>query len=415
MKRTKITALALALTLTAGVLSGCSAEAEPEMSFVDVAELKNSPPPVLMPLQFGASDSGSSSETEPSDGGTNSASGQSSPDSSEKIIIPAAAEYNVCTAGKVDFDPPKIKNVIFGDVDITPEIRYYDDEPPRYTWEYNGLKLQVDHDSVYLTGDVKGFMRTMLLLPTYYHDGNLDKFEHINDDLDFCTHEEAVKNVRDILAKMDISVYDDYDVYAFHQGDLQAIIEEEIKTGEFYDPKVSMKDPNKQPLDSYTVDKANECYFIVFREEYEDVPIYYHDHQFKTLKNGMMPHPQIVATYSSEGLVGLEIYYYLNNISNTEKVTQVITSESAAQVVSAKYEDVAGIKQVDFKKLELMYVLTPGMTDGKLDFLSPNMIPAWVCTVSITSSEPDRINGGYADFSHKEIVLVDARTGAEII
>lgn len=253
-------------------------------------------------------------------------------------------------------------------------------------------------------------MRTMLLLPTYDHDGNLDEFEHLNDDLDFCTSEQAVKNVKEILSKMDISVYDDPNVYAFHQGDLQAIIDEDIKAGNFYDPKVSMKDLNRQPLDSYTVDKAYECYFIVFHEEYDGIPIYYHDHRFPSLGGGYINNPRIIAVYSSDGLVGLEAAYYLENISNEEKVTQLVTPESAIQVVAAKYEDVVGIKQIEFKKLELMYAVTPGMTDGKADFQKRTLIPAWVCTMNYICDE-----GRYGGIPLKEIILIDARTGAEII
>ena len=258
-------------------------------------------------------------------------------------------------------------------------------------------------------------MRTMLLLPSEDTDGSLYKYEHLNDDLDFCTREEAVKNVREILAKMDISVYEDYDIYAFHQGDIQALVDEDIEAGRFYDPKVSLKDPNKQPLDSYTVDKSNECYYIVFREEYCGVPIYYYEHRFKSLGSGYIPNPRIIAVYSADGLVGLEVRYHLDNISNEEKVTQLVASESAAQVVAAKYEDVVGIKQLEFKKLELMYVVTPGMTDGKLDFLKSKLVPAWVFTVNYIQYEEDIMKREYADMPKKEIVMIDARTGAEMV
>ena len=251
MKRNKITSLALALVITAGVLSGCDASTEPEMSFVDAADLQNSPLPSLSMLQFGENgeiSSGTSSDVNSADSNTAPASEPHSPDNdSVKIIIPTVTEYNVCTAEEAVFDPEKVKNVIFGDVDITPEITYYDDEPPSYTWEYNGLKLHVDAD--------------------------------------------------------------------------------------------------------YGID-----------------------------------------------------------ITGEEKVTQMVTPESAVQVVAAKYEDVVGIKQIEFKKLELMYAATPGITDGKPDFQKRKLIPAWICTMNYICDE-----GRYGGIPRKEIILIDARTGAEII
>lgn len=72
MKHNKIIALVTAFILTAGVLSGCDASTEPEMSFVDAAELQNSPLPSLNTLQFGENgESSTGSQTDNSDSASN--------------------------------------------------------------------------------------------------------------------------------------------------------------------------------------------------------------------------------------------------------------------------------------------------------------------------------------------------------
>ena len=212
-----------------------------------------------------------------------------------------------------------------------------------------------------------------------------------------------------------VAVSDNADVYALHQDDLQKCINKRIEEQRFYDPKTSVKDITAKPLTSYTVDKSQECYYIVFNEEHDGISIYNQNFGYRTITDLTIFHPQIIAIYSSEGLVGLEIIEYRGEISNNERITQVITSESAAQVVAEKYADVAGVKQVEFDKLELMYVITPGIVDGKINILKAKMIPAWVCTINYTQWSMDKMTGDYADISYKATILIDAQTGAEII
>ena len=442
MKRIKFTTLVIALVLTAGVFSGCSGSTETAPSYVDVEDLNSGSLPEIPPIYFGENSSRSNTETKPSDSmgdnsnstsdtqsaktdsetsTENSSNTTSTPQNDDKyaeIIIPTAGEYNVCTAEFSVFDPEKVKTALLGNVELTPEIRHFSNsEYPEYIWNNDNISLDVDnrYQTVKLSGDLSSLIRYIIVLPTHNSNGNIDEFERRNDDLDFCTREQAVKSVKNTLSKMDVAVSDNANVYSFHQGDLQNYINKRIEEQRFYDPKTSVKDTTAKPLTSYTVDKSQECYYIVFNEEHDGIPIYNQYFGYRTITDLTIQHPEIIAIYSSDGLVGLEIYRYRGKISNGEKITQVITSESAAQVVAEKYADVVGIQQVDFDKLELMYVITPGIVDGKINVLKAKMIPAWVCTINYTQWSMDKMTGGYADISYKSTILIDAQTGAEII
>lgn len=408
MKRIQITSLIMALVLTASVLSGCSGTTDPAPSFVDVEDLNSNIQAEIPPIYFE-----DNSDSFNSANGQSITSGSQSSDKYAEVIIPTATEYNVCTAEYAVFDPEKVKTALFGNDDITPTIRdLSEDNPsakfPVYDWKNGDKTLCVDNNYslIDLYGEMSVFIGSFIK--------SMPELEHRNDDLDFCTREQAVKNIKDILFKMNINVSDIANVYALNQNDMQESVNEQIKEGIFYDPKTSIKDQNAQPLTSYTVEKSQECYYIVFREEYDSVPIYNLNFGYSSIKLTVF-HPQIIAIYSSEGIVGLKVSDYRGNISKSAKVEQVISPESASQTVAAKYVDVAGIKQVDFDKMELMYVITPNNINGKTSLDKAKMIPAWVCTVRYTKWAIDRNTKDYGYVAFKETVLIDAQTGAEII
>ena len=443
MKKTKFTALALALVMGIGALSGCSDETELQMEYVDAGALANASLPQISAVELEngggnpnaadssdpeapSSDSLGSTQPSGNSAGTsspaNSSSGAPTESKTAEIVIPNVSEYGVYFVECEIFDPEKVKSVLLGDVDITPEIRDYSkDDPhypyPIYDWKNDSVSLYVNNNnspSFNLLKDQFTLARTMFLPPQYNTDGAIEYYEHINDELDFCTREQAVKNVKETLNKIGITVSGSADVYTLSQGDLQKLVDEDIAAGRFYDPHTSLKDLNQTPLDSYTVDKSQECYYIVFRQEHSGVPIYNLHSYYTTIKDFVIFHPDITAAYSADGLIMLSVDEYHGNITESEKVTQLITAESAAQAVTKKYSDM-GASRVDFDKLELMYVFTPIFVNGKLDINKYKMIPAWVCTVHYTRWTSDRSSKDYGYVTSKNTVLINAMTGDEII
>ncbi len=173
-----------------------------------------------------------------------------------------------------------------------------------------------------------------------------------------------------VLAKFGVNVYENSEVYALHQSDMQKVVDEKCAEGTFYDFNSYLEDGELKPITSYVVDKSDECYYMVFHEEYGGVPLYNDNLGYKSIKDLTIFHPEITAVYCSDGLVGLSVDQY----RKIEKITQLIPPEAAAQVVQRKYANVMGIEKIEFDKLELMYVITPNYIDGKINIAKAKIV-----------------------------------------
>ncbi len=441
MRKTKITALALGLIIGVTTLSGCSEEPGTSMNYVDVGALQNASLPEITAINLenggnSGADPGNSSGGQPSESSGGASSGESGGASSgdstssapaenktAEIVIPKTSEYGVYIAEFSEFDPEKVKTAILGDVSITPEITenrdsHTNEDYKIYTWKKDDIRLNVNCRSwsFDLRSELSYVADHILYKPNKNHDGNIEAFKRLDEPLDFCTPEQAVNDIRGKLAQCGFNVSANADVYALHQDEMQLAMDELCAEGHFIAFEESQKGRDAKPLASYTVDKSEECYYIVFNEEFGGVPIYNYIHNFETLNGLDIFPPEITAVYSSDGLMGIMVNHYRGKITESEKVTQLITPQSAVQAVTAKFSDM-GASKVEFDKVELMYVLTPNTIDGKINALKAKLTPAWVCTVyyTIWTADKRQAEGVKSYVTSKETVLIDAVTGAEII
>ncbi len=451
MRKTKITALALGLIMVAATLSGCyekMGEAGTSVNYVDVGALQNASLPEITAVNLenggnsgadpdgsGGANSGNSTtsqsggQSSESSGGASSgesggassgdsASGDPAENKTAEIVIPKTSEYGVYIAQLGEFDPEKVKTALWGDVSVTPEIidlhdDYNNVDYKDYNWKKDDIWLSADRHFITIRSELQYVVDRIFTAPRYNFDGNIAEFKRLDEPLDFCTPEQAVNDIRGKLAQCGINVSANADVYALHQDEMQPMVDELCAKGHFGDPKDAIKGRDAKPLASYTVDKSKECYYIVFNQEFGGVPIYNHQFHYESIKDLVIFHPEITAIYSADGLMGLMVNEYCGKITGSEKVTQLITPQSAVQAVTAKYSDM-GASKVEFGKVELMYVLTPNTIDGK--FIT-KLTPAWVCTVyyTIWTADKRQDDGGEGYVTRKQTVLIDAVTGAEII
>lgn len=403
----KITAFTMGIILLIGAFSGCS-DSEENIELVNVNDLNNS---VGIPaIKF--------TENTESDSDNDS---QSAADPLAEINIPQAAEYIIGTAEFSLFDPEAVKNAFWGDEEITPEILDYTDDRhpyPIYIWKKDGMQLYVNNNSIgaYISSAFTIMLDNFTELPNYNWDGGMDEFEHNADELNFCSREQAVENVKEKLAEINVNVSENTDVYAICQSDLQKKVDKEIAANKFVDYNDYIKgEEDPKLITSYKVDKSQECYLIVFREEYNGVPFYNYQLGFETIKDLTIFHPTIKVYYSANGIIGLLIDDYRANITEEEKITSLISAKTASELVSKKYEDIAGMEKIVFDKVELMYVITPNHIDGKVNILKAKIVPAWVCTIHVTENGLNKRTMQEEIMTHRATVLIDARTGAEII
>lgn len=401
----KITSITMGIILLLGALSGCNSESNEEnIELVNVNELNNSVE--ISAVKFNGNPENNNSENN---------------DPAAEINIPKNAEYVTGIAEFERYDPETVKKCFFGDEEITPEIIEHNNDRfpyPLYIWEKDGMQLTVENNSIFvdLTSAFSIMLDHYTFLPDYNTEGSMDEFEHNADELDFCSREQAVKNVKEKLAEININVSENADVYAICQSDLQKLIDEEIAANKFVDFNDYIKgEEDPKLITSYTVDKSQECYLIVFKEEYGGVPFYNYQLGFQTVKDLTIFHPSIKVYYSADGIIGLMIDEYRAKITEEEKITSLISAKTASEKVSEKYEDIAGMEKIVFDKVELMYVITPNHIDGKVNILKAKMIPAWVCTIHVTENGLNKRTMQEEIMTHKATVLIDARTGAEII
>ncbi len=431
MRKTKFTALALGIVLGTMAFSGCSDTEEKDLEYVDVGDLAAASKPEIPPIVFNGSGSeasdhtsqnAGSSGTESNTGGNasspesgTSSSGEALPgnNSSPKteIEIPESSDYYSAVAEPMKFDAEKIKSIFFGDAEVVDNSIDSPDGDPLYIWNYEDKSLHVNNLIDY-TSDPATSINIIFGPPVQNNEGNAHLFEHRNDDLDFCTREEAVKAVSDTLSELGISVYNKPVVYSLCQSDMQAVVDAECAKGEFYQFD---DDWQRVPVSSYTVQKNQECYYIVFNAGWNGIPIYNGDLYYMTIKDLFIPQPKITAIYSADGLIELRVSQYHSIVKQGEKISQLISPEAAAQVIVEKYIDVVGMEKISFDEMSLMYVLTPYIENGKINSSKVTMTPAWICTVNTTEYKYDRKTGKEGLVTEKETVFIDAQTGVEII
>lgn len=412
----KITTFTMGIILLIGTLSGCSdmgENYENSVDFVDVGELANGSQPEIPSLFF--EDPELKSETGADlESGNSQANSQNDPQQpTAQVSVSAAEEYSVYNIKTTEFDPEKVKQAVFGDAEITPEFFEGSHGNKRCTWEKDGRSLDISEGSVYLFSKAFWFADSTVSTPGYNHDGNLEDFPNRDKELDFCSRDEAVSAVRKVLDEIGITVGDPI-VCALHQSDLQNEIDRECaERGFTYDIDKRWNGEEDDKVTSYTVGKELECYYMEFKQYHNGVPLYNYDFQYMTLKDIFVSAPRITAVYSAEGVVGLRVSCPRSIVSEKEKIDKLITPETAAKSVAAKYEELAGIKSVLIDKLELMHVITPIFNGGKYDH--EELIPAWVCTVRVTEWGKDRKTGTEGYVEQKNTLWIDARTGVEII
>lgn len=377
-----------------GLLAGC-ANTTASSDVLNIDDLNDSSLTPITPIYFNESNTDNVNQSD---------------DKNAEITIPDSTEYAICTAESAGCDPEKVKVMLLGDTDISPER--VGKNNAKYLWKKDGMELIVDPNTFDITfsGDVCEMIREVFSRPTRGQDGNIELFENINEELDFCTPKDAARTVREKLLGIGVNVNEKADVYAFHKDDLQHVIDRECAEGVFYDPHSMFNESGPTPLKSYEVKKSDECYYIVFQAEYTGIPIYDGIVSYKTIKDVVVFHPTICAVFSEDGIVGLEIKDYRGNITRSEDVKTIVTCERASEQVAAKYRDVVGVERIAFDTIELEYVIQPNYVNNKINLDKARMSPAWVCTISVDRYQANKETGVEELMSQKETVLIDALT-----
>lgn len=402
----------LALVMAAILLCGCSNE--PQISTVEAGKIAEETPSKITfdgnsiansntenMLPDTTSDGNSKEEKTPSET-------PSSGDSSNEWGVKVDADVTVTQGAKYGVYYPtfktyseaeafEIKQKLLGDTNAE-FIKVDAHGDYNYIWETGDISLVVHGGagSFDINGDYAVFINNIFGPPRPGSQSNADHFTQC--ELDFCTREQAVNAVAEILAELGVNVADDPETYSISLPDLLTEVEYDRVNNPFW-------------AENYpeVIGKKYECYYIKFNAELGGIPIYNEMINYRTVPNLATGNPEITAIYSANGLQYLYVDMYPASFELAEEITELVSAEDAAQIAVSKYVDVAGQTAVNIDKITLMYVFLPKGNDPSTKF-----VPAWICSGTIREVSTER--GPIPTESVERLdIIIDARTGQEII
>lgn len=328
------------------------------------------------------------------------------------VTVPLQSSYGIfgiSTVGTTESEAFKIKDILLKNNDNEYGAAEYRVIQSRYgenyTWTSKGINLGISGYSsgISLGSEFSDFILNVFYPPTVNSATNINSFEQCN--LGFCSREEAAKSVLKVLEQIGVTVHDNYEIYSLNRRDLQNAADAVLEK------YPSIKDDGMFPT---TIGSKYECYYIRFNAQYNGIPIYNQIINFKTIPDYFINNPEIEAIYSAEGLKYLRIADYPHQISLEKNVTDLISAEDAARIAVDKYKDVQTSSSISIDKLDLMYVYTPTVKNGKTSGeYSAMMTPSWICSGTL---KYEAVNGTDRDEVELKIdIIVDAVTGKEII
>lgn len=383
----------LALVIAAMLLCGCSNE--PQISTVEAGKIAEETP---SKITFGndLNTENQSSKT-PSSGGSSDEWGVKV---DADVTVAQGATYGVYYPTFKTYSEAEafeIKQKLMGDIDAE-FIKVDSHGDYNYIWETEDISLVVrgGAGSFAIDGDYAIFINDIFGPPRPGSQSNADHFTQC--ELDFCTREQAVNAVAEILAELEVSVADDPEVFSIALPDLL----NEAEYNRVNHPYWAENYPK-------VIGKEYECYYIKFNAELGGVPIYNELINYTTVPDLITGNPEIKAIYSADGLKYLYVDMYPVGFELAEEITKLVSAEDAAQLAVSKYADVAGQTAVNIDKITLMYVFLLKGNDPSVKF-----VPAWICSGTIRAVSTER--GKTPIESIKKLdIIIDARMGQEII
>lgn len=262
------------------------------------------------------------------------------------------------------FDFDKAKEVLLGNKRIINEILDKTGEsktnsPYRYCDTSDGFALTSVGENLYFTGDAE---RKITLLFDQSEEGNSDQFSSTAD-LDFASRDNVQKEIESVIQRLNISVEPCPTCYVL---DYETLAKECEKYNEYMNNTFDGMFPTIQ------VEKDDECYIFIYQLAPFDLPI-------STHQNGMFGDGSwtsgtyVQCTYSSAGLIGMQVNYQFTEIVADTKDNVGMTVTQALDCLNSKYNSMILEGRYLVYNIEFEYVPVP-------DFGSENryaLQPAW--------------------------------------
>lgn len=194
---------------------------------------------------------------------------------------------------------------------------------------------------------------------------NRDKLP-TNVDLSFSNMEDAISNVRDILGALGISVNDYVDVYCLDHETLQSLVDYSIDTGKTESDAVKT---------SWSTE--DDCYYMVFRCDLNDIPVSTHDAADLTLISGT----EITVCYNVNGIQLLSIKQPYTIESEYSQSDSLVSIDELQAAIQKKYSSIIITGPTVISNIELCY---SAVKQSDCTFL---LEPTWLVEVEQATEE----------------------------
>lgn len=258
------------------------------------------------------------------------------------------------------------------------EIKDKEDNILRYIYKYSDGGYCISGSDIGYRSASYTQLKYEYYIPTQYGIKMSDESWYQLDELDDLSKEDCLADVSNILAKLEIEVCDEPDIYVIDVDSQK---------------KVKAKLQLTSELDDWT--KDDECYCMIFKRKLDNQTM--SDVAFDNILKSGVP-TQVKVIYGKQGLIYLDTSYQYDFITKEDVKDKVISYDTAVNIAMTKYDYVS---EQNIIRAELQYI--PQVTGGDgIDYNTRYEIaPYWVIVIEIPS-----VIGENA--SKNEIIFVNA-------
>lgn len=258
------------------------------------------------------------------------------------------------------------------------EIKDKEDNILRYIYKYSDGGYCISGSDIGYRSASYTQLKYEYYIPTQYGIKMSDESWYQLDELDDLSKEDCLADVSNILAELEIEVWDEPDIYVIDVDSQK---------------KVKAKLQLTSELDDWT--KDDECYCMIFKRKLDNQTM--SDVAFDNILKSGVP-TQVKVIYGKQGLIYLDTSYQYDFITKEDVKDKVISYDTAVNIAMTKYDYVS---EQNIIRAELQYI--PQVTGGDgIDYNTRYEIaPYWVIVIEIPS-----VIGENA--SKNEIIFVNA-------
>lgn len=220
-------------------------------------------------------------------------------------------------------------------------------------------------------------------------------------DFSFASRYKADLEIKEILQRLDIEIYSEYECTSM---DYKLLKEKNLEQYEGMEDVEEFKEEMNM-LNTIPWSEDYNCYCFTY---YGAIDGYKLHSQDRETSNNVVPGSIIRAVYSKDGIQSLEISNIYIKQKEVDKKT-LCTIDTVLKAVDKKYNSI--IMQGDYKVVSLELEYIADIQDNKMKY---TLLPVWRCCISHKYDTQDKNSSDIVNIEDYSIIFIDAISGTEI-